>query len=84
MSQTFAFQLGIKAQKINVGAQNIIDTTLEIYGMIVSTFFISDKDSKMRFFEKNLLLANVKLDIVLEMLFITMSNTNNNFKPWDI
>lgn len=80
MSQTFAFQLGIKAQKTNVGAQNIINTTLETYKMIVFIFFISDKDSKMRFFEKNLLFANVKLDIVFKMLFITMNNTNNNFK----
>ena len=44
--------------------------------MIVSNFFVFNKDSRERFFEKNFLLANIKLDIVLEMLFLTLNNAN--------
>ncbi len=48
--------------------------------MVVSTFSISDKDGRERFFEENFLLANVKLDIVLGMPFLTMSNADVNFQ----
>ena len=47
--------------------------------MIVSIFSMSDKNNRERFFEKNFLLANVKLDIVLEILFLIMTNTNIDF-----
>ncbi len=48
--------------------------------MIVSTFFVSDKDDKERFFEKSFLLADVKPDIVLRILFLTMNNTDVDFQ----
>ena len=48
--------------------------------MIVFTFFILDKDNKERFLEKSFLLANVKLNIVFEMLFLTISNINIDFQ----
>ncbi len=38
MSQAFAYQLGLKIQKTNVGAQKIDGTTLKIYGIVVSIF----------------------------------------------
>ncbi len=79
MSQIFAHQLGLKIWKTNVGARKIDSTTLKTYGMIVSTFFILDKDDRERFFEENFLLANIKLDIMLEILFLTMSNTDIDF-----
>ena len=47
--------------------------------MVVSTFSMSDKDGKERFFEKSFLLANVKLDIVLRMLFLTINNVDIDF-----
>ncbi len=40
MSQAFAQQLGLKIRKTNVGAQKIDGTTLETYGMVVSTFSV--------------------------------------------
>ncbi len=52
MSQAFAQQLGLKIRKTNVGAQKIDGTTLETYEMVVSTFSVSDKDGKERFFEE--------------------------------
>ena len=52
--------------------------------MVVSNFSILDKDDKKRFFEKSFLLADIKLDVMLEMLFLTMSNTDINFQIWDL
>ncbi len=84
ISQAFAQQLGLKICKTNVGAQKIDGTTLETHGMVVSTFSVSDKDGRERFFEESFLLADVSPDIVLGMPFLTMSNADVNFQAWDL
>ncbi len=43
-----------------------------------------DKDGKVRFFEKSVLLADVSLDIILAIFFLTMSNANIDLKAWDL
>ncbi len=48
--------------------------------MVVSTFSVLDKDGKERFFEDSFLLADVNPDIVLRMLFLTMSNADVDFQ----
>ncbi len=80
MSQVFASQLGLKIWKTNIGAQKIDNTTLETYGMVVSTFSVLDKDGRERFFEKSFLFADVKLNVVLKMPFLSMSNTDVDFQ----
>ena len=52
--------------------------------MVVSTFFVLNKDDKEKFFEESFLLADVKLDIMLGMLFLTMNNANIDFQAWDL
>ncbi len=84
MSQAFAQPLGLKICKTNVEAQKINGTTLEIYGMVVSTFSVLDKDGRERFFEESFLLADVKPDIVLGMSFLTMSNAEVDFEARDL
>ncbi len=80
MSQAFAHQLGLKICMTNVEAQKIDGITLESYKMVVSTFSMSNKDDRERFFEENFLLVNVKPDIVLGMPFLTLSNAGVNFQ----
>ena len=84
ISQAFAYQLGLTFWKTNVGVQKIDGITLETYGMVVFIFFVSDKDGKERFFEESFLLANVKLEIVLEMPFLTMSNADVDFQALNL
>ncbi len=48
--------------------------------MVVSTFSVSDKDEREKFFEESFLLADVSPDIVLGMPFLTMSNADINFQ----
>ena len=52
--------------------------------MIVSTFSVSDKDDKKRFFEKSFLLANVKLNIMFGMPILIMSNIDIDFQAKDL
>ncbi len=84
MSQTFAQQLGLKIRKTNIGAQKIDGTTLETYEIVVSIFSVSDKDGRERFFEESFLLADIKLDMVLGMPFLTTSNADVDFQAWDL
>ncbi len=84
MNQAFAQKLGLKIRKTNVGAQKIDGTILETYGMVVSNFSVSDKNGRERFFEESFLLADVRLDIVLGMLFLTMSNADVDFQARDL
>ena len=84
MSQAFAFQLDLQIQKTNVQASKIDSTILKTYEMIVSTFFISDKNSKERFFEKSLLLANIKPELVFKMFFLIINNANIDYQAWNL
>ncbi len=84
MSQVFAHQLGLMICKTNVGTQKIDGTTLETYGIVVFTFSVSDKDGREKFFKGSFLLADVKPDIVLGMLFLTMSNADVDFQTRDL
>ena len=52
--------------------------------MVISTFFVSDKDDRERFFKESFLLADINLDIVFEMLFLTMNNANVDFQAWNL
>lgn len=80
MSQTFASQLGLKTRKTNIKTQKIDGTTLKIYEIVDSTFFIVDKDCIERFFKESFLLANVKLNVMFGMPFLIMSNANIDFQ----
>ena len=51
--------------------------------MIISTFFASNKDGKKGFFEESFFLANIYLDVVLNMLLLTMNNSDLDFQVWD-
>ena len=84
MNQVFAHQLALKIWKTNIEAQKIDGTILETYGMVVLSFFMADKDDRKRFFKKSFLLADVKPDIMLGMLFLTISNTNTDFQARDL
>ena len=84
MSQVFTSQLDLKIWNINVGVQKIDSTTLKTYKIVISTFFISDKDDRKRFFEESFLLADIKPDVVLKMYFLTMSNADIDFQIQDL
>ncbi len=80
MNQAFTLQLDLKILKINIKAQKIDSTSLETYEMVISIYFVLNKDGRVRFFKKSFLLANVKQNIVLKMLFLIIINANINFK----
>ncbi len=52
--------------------------------MVVSTFSVLNKDGRERFFEKSFLLTNVKPNILLEMPFLTISNSDVDFQAQNL
>ena len=52
--------------------------------MIISTFFISNKNDRDRFFEENFLLADINLNVIFEMLWLIISNADIDFQARDL
>ena len=52
---------------------------LNTYGMVVIPFSVMDKANRVRFFEETFRVANVSLEIVFEMPFLTLSSTDVDF-----
>ena len=76
---TFAKELGLSIKSTDVGAQKIDGTTLDTFGMVVAAFSVTDKANRVRFFELTFLVANVSLEVVFGMLFLTLSGADFDF-----
>ena len=50
-----------------------------MYKIVVVAFSINDQTKKGKFFQKTFLVANVRPDIIAEMLFLTLSDANIDF-----
>lgn len=53
--------------------------SLKTFGIVIALFEIMNNQKKFRFFEKFFLLAKFYINIVLEMLFLILSNVKINF-----
>lgn len=67
-------KLGFKVQSNNVGVEKINDSTFEIFEMVLANFQFDNKFGRSRFFQKTFLLANISIEVVLNILFLTFSN----------
>ena len=76
---TFARELGLPIRPTDIGAQKIDNTILDIFGMVVTAFSVPDKANRVRFFKETFLVANVSLEVVLGMLFLTLSGADVDF-----
>lgn len=61
---------------IYIKAQKIDNYILKIYIIVIRRFSIDNKLSKIRFFKNIFLIVNNKIDIVLQMFFLTFSNAS--------
>ena len=79
MHPAFAERLGLVMRATNVGAQKIDGPIFETYGMVVAAFSVTDQASRIKFFEKTFLVANISSDVVLGMLFLILSGADIDF-----
>ena len=52
---------------------------LDTYRIVVAVFLVEDKANQVKFFKKTFLVANVSPEIVLGMLFLTLSGADVDF-----
>lgn len=52
--------------------------------MVVTIFSVLDNDSREKFYKESFLLANIKLDIMFGMPFLTISNVDVDFQTRDL
>ena len=76
ISPAYAKRLGLKTRKTNVRVQKIDGSALEIFGMVITDFQVEDKGGRPRFFQKTFLVTDIKFEVVLEMLFLKISNAD--------
>ena len=74
----FATEHGFPIRPTDVGTQKIDGTTLDIYGMVVAAFLLTDRTNKIKFFEKTFLIANVSPKIVLGIPFRALTSVDVN------
>ena len=77
MALGYVSKLGLKVRLTNVRAQKINGSTLKIFEIVLASFYIKDKLAKPLFFQKTFLLADLSIEVVLEMPFLMLSNANN-------
>ena len=75
----YAAYLGLKVKMTDVGAQKIDASSPATYGMIIAGFQVVDKLGRSRFFQETFLLADISMEVVLSMLFLTLNNADDQF-----
>ena len=77
----FAFtqKLSLHIWKINIGAQKIDGSTLEIFEIVIADLKIEDKAGRYKFFQKLFLVADTKFEAVLGKFFLKISNADMSF-----
>ncbi len=79
MTPAFVAKLGLRPRSTNVGAQKIDGSPQETHGMASARFLIQDSLGRVRFFEETFLLADTNMEVVLGMLFLSLSNADIKF-----
>ena len=79
MNPAYAKKLRLRIGQTDVGAQKIDRSHLNTFGMVIADFSLQDKLRKIRFFQETFLIADTRMEIVLGMLFLTLSNADIPF-----
>ena len=69
-------KLSFCARKIDVCVQKIDRFHLDIFRIVIADCLVKNKLRRVRFFQKTFLLANIGLEVVLGMLFVTFSRVD--------
>lgn len=77
--QIYNKKIGFSIQKIDIGTQKIDGCIMVMFDMMIAAFLVNNKDRKVKFFEKNFLLANISLNVVFKIFFFCLSNAEIRF-----
>lgn len=80
MTPAYAAQISFAVRSINVGVEKIDGSPLKTYEMTIATFSVQDKLGWNRFFKETFLLTDTSMEVVLGMLFLSLSNADIDFE----
>ena len=76
MTLAYAAHLDLKVKVTNVGTQKINGSSLATYSMVIVAFQIVNKLDCSRFFQETFLRADISMEVVLGIPFLTFSNAD--------
>lgn len=79
MSPAYTSKLGLRIYHTNVGAKKIDGSTFETFRMVLANFQVENKLRRTCFFQETSLLADIRVQVVLKMPFLTFGNANIKF-----
>lgn len=79
MTPAYITKLGPRPRSTNVAAQKIDSSVLETHGIPSASFLFQDSQERVQFFKETFLQADTSMEIVLEMPFLALSNTDVEF-----
>ena len=72
-------KLGFSIGSIDIRAQKIDGTTLNTYKMVLAAFLVTHKANQVKFFKETFLIANISLEVVIEIFFLILNSANIDF-----
>ena len=79
MTLEYVSKLGLKVRLTNIKTQKIDNFTLKTFEMVLASFQVENKLERPWFFQETFLLANLSMEVVLEIPFLTFNNANIQF-----
>lgn len=79
MTMAYTTKFDFIIWKISVGTLKINSSLLKTYNMILTSFLLHDSLERIWFFEETFLLADTSMEVVLKILFLSLSNTDVEF-----
>ena len=79
MTPVYTAVLGLHVCPTDIGAQKIDRSMFSTYSIVLVNFQLKDKQGRLRFFQETFLVANTVIEVILGMLFLTLSKVKINF-----
>lgn len=79
MTPTYVAWLGLEVRFTNVDIQKIDGLALKTYKKVIAGLLVYNKLGRIQFFEKTFLLADINIEVVLEIPFLSLSNIDVEF-----
>ena len=75
MNLDFIYKLNFRVCKSKVSAQKINNLKLNTFDIVITLFFVEDKEERCCLFEETLLLVDINMNISLGILFFTTATS---------
>ena len=79
MTPAYASKLDLIVCLTNVKVQKFDGSTLETFGIVLTSFQVEDKLERACFFQKTFLVINTSIEVIREILFLALSNAVVSF-----